>query len=204
MINTKYGYRMILLVVISITFFSFDLPTGWHKSGNAPDKYDMGIDKGVGQNGKNAGTIRSIDKNINGFGTLMQNSMPGKFLGKRIRMSGFLKTKDVSEWAGFWLRIDGKNKDGHFGFDNMHDDKTDRSVKGTTEWTKYEIVLNVSEDASNIAYGALLSGTGQVWFDDLKIEIVDESIPVTGIELGGNKPQDITQYKEPTNLELEK
>ena len=46
--------------------------------------------------GKNAATIKSIPKKVRGFGTLMQTGAPGKFAGKSIRMSGFLKTKDVT------------------------------------------------------------------------------------------------------------
>jgi hypothetical protein len=53
----------------------------------------MGVDKGAGQDGKNAATIKSIEKSIKGFGTLMQNCLPGKYAGKRVRMSGFMKSK---------------------------------------------------------------------------------------------------------------
>lgn len=73
-------------------------------------------------------------------------------------------------------------------FDNMKD----RAIKGTTEWQKYAIVLDVPENASNLAYGALLGGTRQIWFDNLKFEIVDETTLVTG-----QKPS------EPQNLNFE-
>jgi len=56
----------------------------------------------------------------------------------------------------------------------------DRPIEGTTDWGKYEIVLDVPEGASKIAFGALLSGVGQIWFDDLLIEIVPGSTPTTG------------------------
>lgn len=193
--------KSLLLVTLTVALLSFDLPTGWLKAGSKPKSYDMGIDKGAGQTGTNAATIKSIDKKIDGFGTLMQNFLPDNYLGKRIRMSGFLKTKNVSDWSGFWLRIDNKgDKENSLGFDNMHDGKTDRSVKGTTNWTKYEIVLDVPLNSSNIAFGALLVGTGQIWFDNLKFEIVDNSIPTTGI---GNEEQG-KKFKEPINLDFEK
>jgi hypothetical protein len=34
---------------------SFDEPKGWFKAGSLPKSYDMGIDKGAAQDGKNAG-----------------------------------------------------------------------------------------------------------------------------------------------------
>ena len=190
---------IVLLIAMTVTVLSFDLPKAWLKAGDKPNSYDMGIDKGAGQNGTNAATIQSRDKKIDGFGTLMQNCLPVNYLGKRIKMSGFLKTKDVAEWSGFWLRIDQKGSDETLGFDNMHDGKKDRSIKGTTDWTKYEIVLDVPLKATNIAYGALLVGTGKIWFDNLKFEVVDNTIPTTG-----SGSESVMPLKEPTNLDFEK
>ena len=69
----------------------------------------------------------------------------------------------------------------------------DRPVKGNTEWTQYDIVLEVPYNASNIAFGALLNGTGQIWFDNIDFEVAGDSIPSTG------KPKD-----KPDNLDFEK
>jgi hypothetical protein len=77
---------------------------------------------------------------------------------------------------------------------------SDRPIKGSTGWTKYEIVLDVPNNASLIAYGALLSGTGQIWFDNITFEIVGDNIPITG-SVNGKKSA--TQV-EPTNLDFEK
>jgi hypothetical protein len=188
-----------LLVVTTVLLFSFDLPKNWIKAGDKPDSYDMGIDKGAGQDGKNAATIKSIDKKIKGFGTLMQICLPDKYLGKRVRMTGYMKTKDVSEWAGFWFRVDQPNSNISSSFDNMHDGKRNRSVKGTTDWMKYEIVLDVALDASDLAFGALLSGTGQIWFNKISFEVVDKSVETTG-----NDTENAMPCNEPTNLDFEK
>ena len=170
----------LLFIAMTITLFSFDLPTGWFKAGSDPKSYDMGIDKGAGQDGKNTATIKSNAKKIKGFGTLMQNCLPDNYLGKRVRMTGMVKTKDVSDWAGLWLRVDEKSSNNSLSFDNMKDGKKDRSIKGTTDWTKYEIVLDVPLNSSNLAYGALLVGTGQIWFDNLIFEEVSNFVPITG------------------------
>ena len=199
MTTTKKFLTGVLLIAMTVTIFSFDLPTGWIKAGSQPKSYDMGIDKGAGQDGKNTATIKSIDKKIVGFGTLMQQCLPDKYLGKRVRMSGSVKTKDVSDWSGLWLRIDQKASTETLGFDNMHDGKKDRSIKGTTEWTKYEIVLDVPLNASNIAYGALLVGTGQLWFDNLNFEVVDNTVSTTG-----SGKDEMMPNKEPVNLDFEK
>lgn len=162
---------------------SFELPNGWLIEGSQPQSYEMGIDKGASKDGSNCATIKSIDKKIKGFGTLMQIcEIDNKFRGKRVRMTGLLKTKNVSTWAGLWFRVDRECSKHHAGFDNMQNGKRDRSIHGTTDWATYEIVLDVPADASEYAFGALLVGKGQIWFDDIRFETVDLSIATTGID----------------------
>ena len=193
---TKSILKSFLLFGIAAALLSFDLPTSWFKAGNKPNSYDMGIDKAAGQDGKNAATIKSIDKKIDGFGTLMQQCKPDKYLGKRVKMSGFVKTENVTTWAGLWLRVDQSGSNKPLSFDNMGD----RPIKGTTDWTKYEIELDVPSNSSLIAFGALLAGTGQIWFDNITFEIVGESVPTSGsVNAKKSAIQD-----EPTNLDFEK
>lgn len=184
--TTKY---IAALLLAGATLVSYDLPKGWFKAGSDPDKYEMGIDKGAGVSGGNAAIIKSNSKKIKGFGTLMQNSQPGKYLGKKVRMTGYLKSEDIEGSGGLWFRVDGKEAGKSLSFDNMYD----RAVKGTTAWKKYEIVLDVPEEATNLAYGALLVGTGTLWFDDIQFEIVSSSEKSTG----HIKPE------TPTNLQFD-
>lgn len=193
---TKIISKNVLIVATTLILLSFNLPTGWFYAGSKPKSYEMGIDKGAGQDGKNAATIKSIDKEISGFGTLMQQCKPDKYLGKRIKMIGYVKSENVANWAGLWFRVDQESSKEPLSFDNMHD----RQIKGTTEWKKYEIVLDVPNNASLIAYGALLDGTGQIWFDNITIEIIDNSTPTTG----SIKAKPSATQNEPTNLDFEK
>lgn len=186
-------------VIIGLLFFlcSFDIPTGWVRAGDKPKSYDMGIDKEMKNGINSVATIKSIDKKIDGFGTMMQSCLPDKYLGKRVRLSGMMKTKDVVEWSGFWFRVDQQGSEKALAFDNMHEGKIDRSIKGNTDWKSYEIVLDVPLKAINLAYGALLVGTGQIWFSNIKFEIVDSTVPLTIDE------KNWMPLKEPTNLNFE-
>jgi hypothetical protein len=193
---TKSILKSFLLFGISAALLSLDLPTSWFIAGNKTQSYDMCIDKAAGQDGKNAATIKSIDKKIDGFGTLMQQCKPDKYLGKRVKMTGFVKTENVTTWSGLWLRVDQSGSNKPLSFDNMGD----RPIKGTTDWTKYEIELDVPSNSSLIAYGALLAGTGQIWFDNITFEIVEESVPT----LGSVNAKKSAIQEEPTNLDFEK
>jgi len=148
----------------------------------------MYLDSGAGKDGKSALSIKSFRSSIDGFGTLMQSFLAEKYSGKRIRLTGYIKSKYVEGWAGLWLRVDKENSKQTLAFDNMQD----RGITGTTDWKKYEVVLDVSSEASKIAFGVLLHGIGQVWFEKLKFEVVSKSVPVTG------------KYKEEPNLNFEK
>ena len=193
---TTILFKSALFIGTTLALLSFNLPAGWFIAGSKPQSYEMGLDKGAGQNSKNAATIKSIDKKIEGFGTLMQQSNPEKYLGKRVRMTGYVKSENITSWAGLWLRVDQSGSQQPLSFDNMGT----RPIKGTTGLKKYEIVLDVPNNASLIAYGALLDGTGQVWFDNITFEIVDKSVQTTDVK---NVKNPATQTG-PTNLDFEK
>ncbi len=174
----KTALGIILLTVALFSVFSFTIPDGWFVTGNKYRLYDIGTAVAEGKDGKNCATIQSKEKKIRGFATLMQTASATKYLGKRLKMSGYLKVQDVKKYAGFWLRLDSYNEKSKYkmlGFDNM----SNRKINGNIGWTKYEIVLDVPAETSKIAYGALLAGTGKIWFDDITFEIVDETVPTT-------------------------
>ena len=184
---------------------SHGLPESWFVAGDQPKSYKMGTDSSITKSGDYSATIKSIENKIDGFGTLMQHCLPDKFIGKRIRMTGYIKSENVTEWAGLWVRVDVDTA--MVSFDNTHDFVKDRSITGTTDWKKYEIVLDVPTNATTISYGALLTGTGQIWFDNLTFEVVDNTIKTTGISekcniQNGRKCPGV--IGEPTNLDFEK
>ena len=146
------------------------IPEGWFKAGNNPDKYKMGLDKQTFHIAPNSAFIESTDSKIKGFGTLMQTCSAENYLGKKIKMTGYVKSENVADWAGLWLRVDEVNgtKVKELSFDNMGN----RRIKGTTDWTKYEIVLDVPSNSSTLNFGALLDGKGKIWFDSITFEEV--------------------------------
>lgn len=152
------------------------LPKGCFRAGSKPYSYEMFVDYNAGKEKNDVFSIKSIDEEIEGFGTLMQKSLPKEFLGRKIRMTGLMRSENVKGWAGFWVRVDHPDKQTLKAFDNMYD----RPIKGTTDWAFYEIVVYVPAKATNVAFGALLDGTGQIWFDKIEFEIVDKSVPTTG------------------------
>jgi transglutaminase-like putative cysteine protease len=147
---------------------------GW---GGGGEGYEQAIDKAEPHGGKKCARLRrSKAAGGPGFGTLVQSTAAEPYRLKRVRLSAFVRTREVDGWFGLWMRVDGKDgKDGALAFDNMQS----RAVRGTTPWTRYEVVLDVPDAASDIVFGALLSGGGSAWVDDVAFETVGPEIAVT-------------------------
>jgi hypothetical protein len=162
-----------LLSLFVLTAWCVEDAPGWFKAGSQPDSYDMGTDNTVAHTGSSSGYIRSIKPVPQGFGTFMQMFDASQYRGKRLRYAAFVKCVNIERWAGLWMRID-KGKDS-IAFDNMQQ----RPIRGTSDWTEYSIVLDVSRDAEKIAFGILMDGAGAAWIDDVQFTIVGEDVPVT-------------------------
>lgn len=166
---------------------------GWNLSGSHPFNYKMGIDRENVHKGRASGFLKAVTVQSQGeFATMMQQFKAEKYLGKRIKLSGFIKSKDVDGFCGFWMRVDDSLGD-VLQFDNM----SDRPIVGNNEWNHYHIVLDVPENSAVIAFGVLLSENGQVWIDELKFEEVDKQTPTTNIDFSSDL------LEEPVNLSFE-
>ena len=187
---------LFVIAIIVTTFIiannSNKIPDGWFPAGSNPTEYEMGTDNSNFQSGNSCAYIKSKSPKEKEFGTLMQTISAENYLGKRLQLSGYVKSENVKGWSGLWMRIDGYNNQ-QLGFDNMQG----RAIKGTTEWKKYEIVLDIPSNSKSINYGLLLGGEGKVWFDSFKLEEVDKSIPVTNLRKENKLPS------QPINLDFE-
>ena len=148
----------------------------WIITGTAPDKYHIGLDSAIYHLGTKSATIKSITSEYTNdeYGTIMQQINAAKYLGRRMRFSGFVRTLDVEGWCALWFRIDNALST-TLKLDNMQN----RPIKGTTEWNHYTCVLDVPENSAILNIGMLLQGKGQAWVDNVSFEEVDYSVPVT-------------------------
>ena len=167
--------------------FNFDfeqiengIPIGWAPSYN--QNYTVSLDSINVKKGKysiliefNDGIVdyRSIDFNI-----------PDSYDGKKITLSGYIKTENVTEgFAGLFMKIEPD-----IAFNNMED----IGVKGSVDWNKYEIVLEMDPlKTEKIIFGGFLAGKGKMWLDDLTITI------------DGNKLEDLNPIIIPAKTDKE-
>jgi hypothetical protein len=187
---SKPAVGLVLLLTCSLALQAA-VPEGWFLAGSKPASYEVGTDAQAAYNDHPSAYLKAKEPVSDGFGTLSQAFRADKYAGKRLRLSAFVKSDGVLDWAGLWLRVD-KDK-AVVALGNMHD----RPIKGTTGWQKYELVLDVPQDATGIFFGILLSGTGTVWLNSVKFEVVGADVPTTGQKMDTKLPDG------PTNLNFE-
>jgi hypothetical protein len=137
------------------------VPAGWEY--NMGNGYDYLLDSTVVKEGKYSFSIASKPGSTS-FGAI-SCFVPQTFAGSKLQLKVFIKIENVVGYAGLYVRIDGTS-----AFNNMYD----QNIKGTADWKEYTINLPYDGDsAEQIAVGALLAGTGKIWFDDVRLYIDD-------------------------------
>lgn len=208
------GYKTILVIPLALLLAAFtinftdnskgdsvhnlimqsndEIPEGWFEAGTNPLEYEISIVKS--ENNKNVIQMKSLNpEGDRDFGNLMQTINAEEYIGKRIKFSGDIKTDNAEQGAVLWMRVDGKEKDRSLAFDNMYN----RMPKGTNDWEKYEIVLDVPEGAIAVNFGMMLYKEGKAWFANLDLEEVSKDVPTTSL-----KPKELP--KKPSNLDFSK
>ena len=137
-------------------------------NGNAPSGWGGGPPSTIFVDGETVHSGRwsaRLERNAAGsqpFSTLTR-SIPIEFSGNTIEWRGFLRIENVSEFMGLWMRQDGDAP--NLAFATMQP----RQIKGTHDWTEYSITFPLHRDAKQLSFGVLISGTGKVWADDLRL-----------------------------------
>lgn len=144
-------------------------PSGWWGTGWILDSTNHTEGKySVMLNGKGGGGNNMVSATY---------IIPGTFKGSTLTLRGKIKTQDVTGgYAGLWMRTDAVDK--MLALENSQ--KT--GITGTTDWKEYTIKLPYDDErTTRLFLGTLLTGTGTVWVDDLKLyldgKLIEEAVP---------------------------
>ena len=146
-----------------------NLPKNWSVWGYSNINY---VDDSF--SGKKA--IQLSSKENVDFGSIVF-SIPNNYTGNKIKIEGYIKTKDVEEFAGLIIRQD-SNEGTPISIINTQ--KT--PAKGTTEWTKYSVETDLSPNSRFLQFAIILSGKGTATFDKLNVFIDDKNIQSIKVE----------------------
>jgi hypothetical protein len=140
----------------------------------AEKEYEAFCDRHVRFRGKNSASIRSLLPEPKSFMLIDQDFSADLYVGARLRFRAFIKTENVKDWAGIFMRVDGVDQ--VLAFDNMED----RPVKGTTDWHSAAVILDVPPGAKRIRIGFMQAGAGQSWFSNCALDTMKETVNTTG------------------------
>ena len=169
-------------------------PKGWEFR---PDRYyySVGTDDKTMHNGLKSALMQSTIEDSAEFCTLMQKVSVNEFKGKRIRMTGYIKSEGTNDTTSMWVRIDDFERMAMTEFDNMWN----RPLVGNNEWTKCEIILDVPDTDCLFFFGFILKGKGKAWVDNVSFEVVDPSVSKTTHEYNAPFPPEYIDYLQNTS-----
>lgn len=168
------------------------VPQGWKRQGKG---FDITIDKSISYSGKSSVHFIPSDTSNFKFAWLGQFINATQYLGKRVRLSGFIRTKDLEGFSCLFLYIV-QNNDETSGETKGYN----RSIFGTVNWTKDDVVIDVPASAKFVVLGVLVNSVNsilskerpEVWVDNFNLEEVSLDVPLTE-----------TRMNNPVNLDFE-
>ena len=172
------------------------LPEGLHS--NQQTEYTLSVDSLIRQHGKYAVSLEQKDKNAQ-FGAFSFLFEPG-YSGKKLTLKGYIKTENVSDFAGLWMRVDGNS--GVLSFDNMQG----QGLKGTNDWKEYTISIDFDEEEAKTVYvGALLVGKGKIWLDNFHLLMDEKDISLAPVLKKAQRKADLdTAFLRSSGVQMTK
>ena len=145
------------------------MPTaGWMISGSRPDAYELAIVKDAQKPRPRAAVLRTVGDPGDGFGTVAQMLDAHNYRGKTVSFGASLEGIQGDASSVIWLRVDRNSE--QLALLN----EPDPPLQGVCEARSLKAVLRVAADATAIAFGVTLQGTGAVRITDARFEVVGE------------------------------
>ncbi|MCY3700233.1 MAG: hypothetical protein OXH46_11510 [Gemmatimonadetes bacterium] len=153
------------------------MPDAWVLVGQDAEDYRLRLDPEVARSGASSMRLEARgNRRRSQWAASVQLVDATSYRGKRMRLRGYLRADDVDS-GGLWVRVDGilEGKYAMLALDNSED----RRVEGTQDWETRDIVVDIPPEGVTILIGAMLTGDGELWVDDLSFEAVAEDVPLT-------------------------
>jgi hypothetical protein len=152
--------------------------TEWRFSQSAAGNYEEGE-----ENGGAVRTVRPVLPRPDGYAALTKTFAAGDFRGRRIRLAGRLKSEDADSIEMVVSAVSGEAAD----IARLALGEGQRA--GTLDWRRYEMVVDIPDNAQRLVVGVQTSGKGTVWVRDFSLEVVEGAVAVTARASRWNMPQ---------------
>lgn len=145
-------------------------PPGWWAVQHAgPTSYVFTLDADRPRSGLRSLKVENIGPEP--FGSIYQKMAAAPYHGKTLRFGAWIRTEKTTGnrfGAGAGLTLHALKAGSPIAHVMMRKD----AVKGTTDWARHEVMLNVPNGAEHVEVGLILYGPGIAWVDDVALDIV--------------------------------
>lgn len=104
------------------------------------------------------------------------------YRGQRIHLVAYLKTEDVQQ-ASLCLGVSAPPLDPEEDLPAYYSTVNQQPIEDIQDWQRYELVIDVPDDAYSINPVFNMWRRGKVWLNGIHIEVVDKNTPLTGTQL---------------------
>lgn len=133
----------------------------WWIQGTTPDFYSFEVAPGM-----TGGKITAQQTLVDGSAVMGRTISSSEFKGRRVKLTGEVRTNDVTAGAGLWLNatetLHGKVIASNDGFD--------QAMSGSNNWKSITLETTVPSAADWLNVGVALQGPGQVEVRNLRVE----------------------------------
>lgn len=161
--------------------FRLGAPEGWWIAQHAgPESYRYALDTERKKSGERS--LRLENMGPEPFGSIYQKIDAAPWRGRRLRFAAWLRTEGTTGnvyGSGAGLSIGGLRG----GYARAEAQMRKDAVHGTTDWTRYEVVLTIPHDVDEIEVGLNLFGPGTAWIDDATLDVVESKEPPPAVPL---------------------
>jgi hypothetical protein len=107
--------------------------------------------------------IESFHVTGTSLGFVTQTIKSRNYRNTKIKISAYVKSENIENEAHLIL----------YCLKSNNRNTLSKKIKGTKDWTKYEIIADVPNTSIPITFGVFLNGTGKIWVDDFSIEVIE-------------------------------
>lgn len=178
---------------------------GWELWPGFNHGYKAEIDKKYTHKGMNSVRLEIDEKNHYDICSLLQTFSDKNLAGKRVKMTGYIRSPTYGDSAFMWVRVADYNRRMSTDYGN-----TALRIKTSRNWVKHEIIFDIEENCE-VFFGFMFKGNEEAWVDDVSFEVVGNSTLKTTISLNSpltdadleKYPDFLVPQKLPVNLDFE-
>ena len=176
---------VVIAAVMNVSFADaqrIGVPRGWVASGAIGDGYEVGLDPAEGTGGRSALFIRKT-----GWAASGATSSANEGTSTGAKIAAVSQTIDATPWRGkqvtfsLWARTAGDSALGEFWARASYTGSvltSSSSYGAIIGWKEIKARVNIPANSEKLDFGVLLTGGGQVWVRDLKLEFDSSDSPL--------------------------